>query len=98
MLFITTPYVRAGGLGEALAQHASRAAVIAGAVAVIGLMVMLLHWWGGLVLVVTLALGLWLRWAVVRRLGGFTGDIAGALLELLEAAALLVIALASPHI
>ncbi len=33
-----------------------------------------------------------------ERLGGFTGDIAGALLELLECAALLVFALSAPTI
>jgi adenosylcobinamide-GDP ribazoletransferase len=49
---------------------------------------------------VLLAAGLlwvWLRRAVMERLGGFTGDIAGALLELLECTALLVIALTGPH-
>jgi adenosylcobinamide-GDP ribazoletransferase len=51
-----------------------------------------------LVLAVSLVLWLWLRQVVLHRLGGFTGDIAGALLELLECAALLVIALSGPHI
>jgi adenosylcobinamide-GDP ribazoletransferase len=98
LFFITTPYVRAGGLGEALAQHAPRAWVIAGAVSASGLSVLLLQWMALPLLAALLLLWLLLRRAVLERLGGFTGDIAGALLELLECAALLVIALASHYI
>jgi adenosylcobinamide-GDP ribazoletransferase len=97
LLFVTTPYVRAGGLGEALSRHAPRGAVMFGTLAVL----LLLFWGvGGVavpVLAATLLLSLWMRHRVMRRLGGFTGDIAGALLELLECAALLVIALTGPH-
>jgi len=97
LLFVTTPYVRAGGLGEALANHAPQGAVLFGALALLPL----LFWGvGGVavpVLAAALLLSLWLRRRVMRRLGGFTGDIAGALLELLECAALLVIALTGPH-
>jgi len=98
LLFITTPYVRAGGLGEALALHAPRFAVIVGAVLVTAFMVMTLLWTGIAALVAVLAVWFWLRWTMMQRLGGFTGDIAGALLELLECSTLLVIALAGPHI
>lgn len=98
LLFITTPYVRSGGLGEALAVHAPRAAVVAGALAVTALTLSLMLWGGVLVLAAALLLWLWVRRAVLHRIGGFTGDIAGALLELLECFALLVIVLASPYI
>jgi adenosylcobinamide-GDP ribazoletransferase len=98
LLFITTPYVRAGGLGEALAQHATREAVIAGAVVIMGLTLTTLFWQGAMVLLASLLLWLLLRRAVMRRVGGFTGDIAGAMLELLECTALLVIVLSGPHI
>jgi len=98
LLFITTPYVRSGGLGEALASHAPRMAVIAGAVAILVLTLVTLSWLGAMVLFASLLLGLLLRRAVMQRVGGFTGDIAGALLELLEGTALLVIALSGPHI
>ena len=39
-----------------------------------------------------------LRWQVMQRLGGFTGDVAGAMLEIIECGSLLVIASATPHI
>jgi len=92
-VFLTTPYVRAGGLGQALADHLPRKA----------------GWWvlglsaGACVLLAGVAglwaLGLaaagfvWLRQVMMRRLGGTTGDTAGALLELLEVGMLVGLAL-----
>lgn len=98
LLFVTTPYVRPSGLGEALANHASRGAVIAGALLVLGLLIGMLGAMGAALLAAVLLLWFWLRQRVMHRLGGFTGDIAGALLELLETTALLVIALLGPYI
>ena len=97
LLFVTTPYVRPGGLGEALSKHAPRRSVIAGALAVIALFFTVSGMGGGMVLAALLLLWLWLRRAVMHRLGGFTGDIAGAVLELLECAVLLVIVLVEPY-
>ena len=92
-LFLTTPYVRAGGLGQALADHLPRRAgwwvlgasmlgslLIAGVEAVVAL-------------VVAFGMFVWLRQVMMRRLGGTTGDTAGALLELLEMAVLVALAL-----
>ena len=88
-LFLTTPYVRKGGLGQALADHLPRSlgrkvllVTAAGCV--------LLGGFSGL-FVVLLATGgfFWLRHLMLRRLGGTTGDTAGALLELLEVLVLL---------
>ncbi|WLH44892.1 adenosylcobinamide-GDP ribazoletransferase [Pseudomonas beijingensis] len=87
-LFLTTPYVRAGGLGQALADHLPRRAAwwvllvcALGGVLVAG-------WAGVCALAVTLAVFVGLRRMMLRRLGGCTGDTAGALLELLEMAVL----------
>jgi adenosylcobinamide-GDP ribazoletransferase len=87
-VFLTTPYVRPGGLGQALADHLPRQAgwrvlafsalgclLIAGFQAIVGL-------------VVAFGMFVWLRQVMMRRLGGTTGDTAGALLELLEMAVL----------
>ncbi|MBK5375198.1 adenosylcobinamide-GDP ribazoletransferase [Pseudomonas sp. TH43] len=87
-LFLTTPYVRAGGLGQALADHLPRRVgwwvlgvsalaclVIAGSGAIVAL-------------VLSVGVFVWLRRVMMRRLGGTTGDTAGALLELLEMAVL----------
>ncbi|WP_236203288.1 adenosylcobinamide-GDP ribazoletransferase [Pseudomonas protegens] len=92
-LFLCTPYVRAGGLGQSLADHLPR---VAGR-QVLGLSVLaclLLGGYSGLwaVLLATV-LFFWLRQVMMRRLGGTTGDTAGAVLELLETAVLLGVAL-----
>lgn len=83
-LFLTTPYVRAGGLGQALADHLPRKAGwwVLGASA---LACLLIAGFGAVVaLVVSIGVFVWLRRVMMRRLGGTTGDTAGALLELLE--------------
>ena len=88
-LFLSTPYVRPGGLGQALAEHLPRAAagwvLLACALFCLAL--------GGWIVVLALAVFAWLRQLMCRRLGGTTGDTAGALLELLELAVVLGLAL-----
>lgn len=93
-LFLGTPYVRKGGLGQALADHLPRRlsrqvllAVAPGCVLVAGMS-------GVIALLVAGAGFFWLRHLMLRRLGGTTGDTAGAMLELLETAVLVVLALA----
>ncbi|OUM39064.1 adenosylcobinamide-GDP ribazoletransferase [Pseudomonas putida] len=88
-LFLSTPYVRPGGLGQALAEHLPRRA--AGWV-LLGTALFCLVF-GGWVVVLALAVFAWLRHLMCRRLGGTTGDTAGALLELLELAVILGLAL-----
>ena len=92
-LFLTTPYVRAGGLGQALADHLPRAAgrqVLAAS----ALACLLIAGLSGVLAVVLAVLGFaWLRQVMLRRLGGTTGDTAGAMLELLEVAVLVGLAL-----
>jgi len=88
-LFLCTPYVRPGGLGQALAEHLPRRA--AGWVLLASALFCLVL--GGWVVVLALAMFAWLRHLICRRLGGTTGDTAGALLELLELAVILGLAL-----
>lgn len=92
LAFLTTPYVRSGGLGSALAQ-APRGACVLSLLAALALpfafgLPGLVAW-----LAMWLVFVLWRR-AVVRRLQGFTGDTAGALAELIELAVLLAMSLA----
>lgn len=92
LLLATTPYVRAGGLGQALVDHLPRGQLpwVLG----VHLLGMLLFGWMGLLALATaLLLFIWLRRALLRRLGGTTGDTAGALVELGECAVLLALAL-----
>lgn len=92
-LFLTTPYVRAGGLGQALADYLPRRAgwrVLAGC----ALGCVLVTGWSAIIaLVVALGVLVGLRRMMLCRLGGCTGDTAGALLELLEVAVLVGVVL-----
>lgn len=92
LLFLTTPYVRAGGLGQALAEHLPRRQ-LPWVLAAHGLLMLLFGWPALLALMVAGVVFLWLRRLMRKRLGGTTGDTAGALLELIECAVLLVLAL-----
>ena len=90
LLFITTPYVRPGGLGAALAQHAPHRAVTVMLLATL-LAVLAVLGMRGVGLMLGCATVFWLlRRMMMARLGGTTGDTAGALLELLETAALIL--------
>lgn len=93
LLFLSTPYVRPGGLGALLAAHLPRAELpwwLAGH----ALLLILLSGWAGLLaLLAALLVFAGLRQLMCQRLGGTTGDTAGALVELAEAAVLLLLAL-----
>lgn len=92
LLLLTTPYVRAGGLGQALADHLPRRPlpwVLAGH----GAALLLFGWAGLLAGLVAATLFVVLRRLMLQRLGGTTGDTAGAMLELVECAVLLALAL-----
>jgi len=87
--FLTTPYVRVGGLGEPLRGAPAagcRVALVSAALssAFFGKL-------GLLTFLAALATGWLWRRAVLSRLGGFTGDTAGALVEMVEAATLIVL-------
>lgn len=93
LLFSTTRYVRVQGLGEILAQHFPRVwaqGVLIGT-AIAFLIILPLDLWAAF-LMTLLAVFLLVRWAAMRRLGGFTGDVAGAQVELVEVCLLLVLA------
>lgn len=92
LLYATTDYVRAGGLGETLARGCDRrlAAVavslgLAIAVATSGLAGVAAAFAMGVLFVAC-------RWLMRRRIGGATGDTTGATIEVLEAGALLAVA------
>ena len=91
LLFLGTPYVREGGLGSAMAANLPARdgwRVLLGAA-----LACLLAGWSGLLALLVAALAFALcRRALLRRLGGTTGDTAGAVLELLECAVLVALA------
>ncbi|MEK8080521.1 adenosylcobinamide-GDP ribazoletransferase [Pseudomonas sp. XK-1] len=91
LLFITTPYVRAGGLGQALAEHLPRRQLPWVLAANVGL-ILLFGWPGLLAVLVAGTVFFYLRVLMLKRLGGTTGDTAGALLEIAECAVLVALA------
>jgi adenosylcobinamide-GDP ribazoletransferase len=92
-LFVNTPYVRAGGLGQALADHLPRTLGVQ-VLGVTALGCVLVSGWAGVWAVLMATVGFfWLRQLMIRRLGGCTGDTAGAMLELLEVLVLVGLAL-----
>jgi len=92
LLFFTTDYARQGGLGQALADHLPRGAM-PWMLAANAALIVLVGLTGLLALVVALVVFVWLRSRFIARLGGTTGDTAGAMLEMIECAVLVALAL-----
>ena len=82
------PYVRESGSGSDLARSLDPRAILFTGIAVC-LLLCVISWPGFVVSVIGSALGFALVWwTLVRKAGGFTGDIYGALVEICEAAVL----------
>lgn len=88
LLFLTTPYVRPGGLGATLAAYFPRSPA-GWVVAATSVGIYLVYSMGWLLLLISACIFFLLRAAMIRRIGGTTGDTAGALLEITEAIALI---------
>lgn len=89
ILLATTPYVREGGMGESAVKQLPKTAVWLVSLFVLSVSIFLLKEdsWGLLLLIV---LGYFLRRLMFKRIAGTTGDSAGAMLEVMEVAVLLV--------
>lgn len=92
LLFLTTPYVRKGGLGETLSNALPRrAGWLIMMIVAVSVLLLVNHAW---VVMAALAIVFVLfRLALIARLGGTTGDTAGALLEVCEVTVILSAAL-----
>lgn len=93
-LFVSTPYVRLGGLGADYATFMPRTAAII-VLILATIVTIVLGKIGIAALMVGLGLLLILRRMMINRLGGITGDTLGAACELIEASVLVAIALVS---
>lgn len=92
-LLLTTPYVRPNGIGAEHAAHLPRA-LAAGVLVVTAVAVGAGLRWDGLWLLGAVAAMIYgLRFLMLRRLGGTTGDTLGASCEIVEATALVTLAL-----
>ena len=92
LLFMHTNYVRPQGLGALIVQQFSShdARWVLAGVALTTLALLPVYIWIVLT-ATTVAVFLLVRRAALQRLGGFTGDVAGALVELVELCLLLVL-------
>jgi adenosylcobinamide-GDP ribazoletransferase len=90
LLFLTTPYVRSGGIGSGLTDAPRSMCVLT--LALSAALCLFCQWNGVLALLVALSVFLFWRHACLQRLGGFTGDTAGALAEMVEVAVLVALA------
>jgi adenosylcobinamide-GDP ribazoletransferase len=97
LLFLTTPYVRADGLGTPLARHPPRRASVAVVGATVAVAAMFTGARGVVALVAVALAFVLLRALMMRRIGGATGDTTGALIEIVETVLLLATALSSTH-
>jgi adenosylcobinamide-GDP ribazoletransferase len=92
LLFAHTPYVRAQGLGADLAQHQSRSGGrwVAGLTGLAVIVVCGRYGWTATAAAAVVYL--LMRGAFIRRLGGMTGDCAGAMIEVTEVLTLITLA------
>lgn len=92
-LFLTTPYVRPHGLGGLLANHLPRRACLVMVIFTLAVVALVIGPMAIGLLLAVVAVFLILRRLMLQRLGGTTGDTAGALVEITESVALLAAAL-----
>ena len=89
LLFLTTPYVRQNGMGASLAQHLPTRYAWSIFLVCSVLLLLLLQWNGFLILTCAVIAFFALRYWMIQRIGGTTGDTAGAMIEILELVLLL---------
>jgi len=91
---LVCPPARSNGVGAGAGRPSGRAAVVALVTPLLAGMV-LTPWPSGVVALVAAMLpAAWLGWLARRRLGGYTGDVIGAAILLVECTALVFLALA----
>jgi len=91
LLFHTSPYIRPNGLGALLIQAQSLPLLLISLTLSSLLTVYLLGFSAIIVLIISLSVLLLIRSISLKRLNGFTGDVAGALVELAEMTVLITI-------
>jgi adenosylcobinamide-GDP ribazoletransferase len=91
-LFATTPYVRPGGIATNHAAELPRRVAVVPVVISLLTVVLVFGWPGIVAALAAASIFLIMRTALMRALGGTTGDTAGAMVELIETAVLVAIA------
>ena len=96
LLFLTTAYAREKGIASeyfVLFLHKANIIVLI-LVAALSLLILQVH--AMIVVSIVVLVFAYLRWVMVNRIGGFTGDTAGAMVEITEVVALVVLAFIMP--
>ena len=88
--FISIPYVRNNGLGSMMAKHLSPQKARISLVTVGCISLLVFGWIGLIILLFSFLIIYRLKKIMMHRIGGMTGDILGAQIEILEASILLV--------
>ncbi|OBY73104.1 adenosylcobinamide-GDP ribazoletransferase [Acinetobacter gyllenbergii] len=96
-LFLTTPYMRAQGLGRSMTGFMPKKQLWMVFVITIALLCMF-KWLGLVSLLVFLLMLFYLRSVFIKRIGGITGDTVGAAIELAETGVILSAVIASFYI
>lgn len=94
LLLITTSYVRPDGLGSPYANHLPRFHCSLLVLLIAVLTIALLQWQSGVLLITLGVFFFGLRYWLIARLGGTTGDTLGAACELAETIVLITLAVA----
>ncbi|MGH8567841.1 MAG: adenosylcobinamide-GDP ribazoletransferase [Gammaproteobacteria bacterium] len=92
-LFLSTPYVRSGGLGEVLARELPRQPTVIVVLSAVAAILLIMGRDGAWLLASVCITFTALRVLMLRRLGGTTGDTAGAMVELVESSVLMTAAM-----
>jgi adenosylcobinamide-GDP ribazoletransferase len=90
VLLLTTPYVRCNGLGFILSAYQPKRMSVIGVAVTTALILLVTRVYGLWLLISAITLFLILRHMMLRRIGGTTGDTAGALVEATETTVLLM--------
>ncbi|MGQ9659693.1 MAG: adenosylcobinamide-GDP ribazoletransferase [Thermochromatium sp.] len=93
LLLLTTPYARQQGMAADQFNHLPRRSAWTSVILAAAGGVLLGHWLGLMLILAAFALYLAARRTMLARISGFTGDTAGALVELTETLALVLCAL-----
>ncbi len=90
VLMLTTPYCRQTGLASDMVRHMPRYALWLQLLLIGAGLIFLLQWLAVGIFGIVLLLFMIFRYALLQRLQGFTGDTAGALIEMIEVVILFV--------
>jgi len=90
LLFAETPYVRSGGMGEAFSDPKHKRVILMQLAGIAVLALLIMGWQSVWVMAMVLSVTYGARALMIQRIGGTTGDTAGALIEVLECVVLVV--------